>query len=67
MVVAGNKLRLDVPISGDPVPTVIWQKSLTQVLWDPPFFPICKTVCGANECGDLLPAHMCMLYSWPQT
>nr|XP_036872050.1 myosin-binding protein C, cardiac-type isoform X2 [Manis javanica] len=30
VVVAGNKLRLDVPISGDPVPTVIWQKSLTQ-------------------------------------
>uniref|UniRef100_G1KB38 Myosin-binding protein C, cardiac-type n=1 Tax=Anolis carolinensis TaxID=28377 RepID=G1KB38_ANOCA len=26
-VVAGNKLRLDVPISGDPVPTVIWQKA----------------------------------------
>ncbi|XP_076970728.1 myosin-binding protein C, cardiac-type [Tamandua tetradactyla] len=30
VVVAGNKLRLDVPISGDPAPTVIWQKSLTQ-------------------------------------
>uniref|UniRef100_A0A8C4UXQ6 Myosin binding protein C3 n=1 Tax=Falco tinnunculus TaxID=100819 RepID=A0A8C4UXQ6_FALTI len=27
VVVAGNKLRLDVPISGDPTPTVIWQKS----------------------------------------
>uniref|UniRef100_A0ABM5F9V1 Myosin-binding protein C, cardiac-type n=1 Tax=Pogona vitticeps TaxID=103695 RepID=A0ABM5F9V1_9SAUR len=27
IVVAGNKLRLDVPISGDPVPTVIWQKT----------------------------------------
>uniref|UniRef100_A0A8D0GH97 Myosin binding protein C3 n=1 Tax=Sphenodon punctatus TaxID=8508 RepID=A0A8D0GH97_SPHPU len=26
IVVAGNKLRLDVPISGDPMPTVIWQK-----------------------------------------
>ncbi|EMP40985.1 Myosin-binding protein C, cardiac-type [Chelonia mydas] len=26
VVVAGNKLRLDVPISGDPIPTVIWQK-----------------------------------------
>ncbi|NXO01878.1 MYPC3 protein, partial [Rhinopomastus cyanomelas] len=26
VVVAGNKLRLDVPISGDPAPTVIWQK-----------------------------------------
>ncbi|XP_063174279.1 myosin-binding protein C, cardiac-type [Candoia aspera] len=26
IVVAGNKLRLDVPISGDPVPTVIWLK-----------------------------------------
>uniref|UniRef100_A0A8B9DCI3 Myosin binding protein C3 n=1 Tax=Anser cygnoides TaxID=8845 RepID=A0A8B9DCI3_ANSCY len=26
VVVAGNKLRLDVPISGDPTPTVIWQK-----------------------------------------
>ncbi|KAK2533138.1 hypothetical protein Q9966_007663 [Columba livia] len=26
IVVAGNKLRLDVPISGDPTPTVIWQK-----------------------------------------
>ncbi|XP_062974902.1 myosin-binding protein C, cardiac-type [Elgaria multicarinata webbii] len=26
IVVAGNKLRLDVPISGDPAPTVIWQK-----------------------------------------
>uniref|UniRef100_A0A670Z8V3 Myosin binding protein C3 n=1 Tax=Pseudonaja textilis TaxID=8673 RepID=A0A670Z8V3_PSETE len=26
IVVAGNKLRLDVPISGDPVPEVIWQK-----------------------------------------
>ncbi|KAK2499798.1 hypothetical protein MC885_015432 [Smutsia gigantea] len=30
VVVAGNKLRLDVPISGDPAPTVVWQKSLTQ-------------------------------------
>ncbi|XP_007955738.1 myosin-binding protein C, cardiac-type [Orycteropus afer afer] len=30
IVVAGNKLRLDVPISGDPAPTVIWQKSITQ-------------------------------------
>ncbi|KAG9475829.1 hypothetical protein GDO78_003961, partial [Eleutherodactylus coqui] len=26
IVVAGNKLRLDVPISGDPTPTVIWSK-----------------------------------------
>ncbi|XP_072277647.1 myosin-binding protein C, cardiac-type [Pyxicephalus adspersus] len=26
VVVAGNKLRLDVPISGDPAPTVIWTK-----------------------------------------
>uniref|UniRef100_A0A7M4FGR3 Myosin-binding protein C, fast-type n=1 Tax=Crocodylus porosus TaxID=8502 RepID=A0A7M4FGR3_CROPO len=26
VVVAGNKLRLDVPISGDPIPSVIWQK-----------------------------------------
>uniref|UniRef100_A0A8C3YJ13 Myosin-binding protein C, cardiac-type n=1 Tax=Catagonus wagneri TaxID=51154 RepID=A0A8C3YJ13_9CETA len=30
VVVAGNKLRLDVPISGDPAPTVIWQKTLTK-------------------------------------
>ncbi|XP_023612300.1 myosin-binding protein C, cardiac-type [Myotis lucifugus] len=30
VVVAGNKLRLDVPISGDPAPTVIWQKTMTQ-------------------------------------
>uniref|UniRef100_H0VNK2 Myosin-binding protein C, cardiac-type n=1 Tax=Cavia porcellus TaxID=10141 RepID=H0VNK2_CAVPO len=30
VVVAGNKLRLDVPISGDPAPTVIWQKSLSK-------------------------------------
>uniref|UniRef100_A0A8C4PLW9 Myosin binding protein C, cardiac n=1 Tax=Equus asinus asinus TaxID=83772 RepID=A0A8C4PLW9_EQUAS len=30
VVVAGNKLRLDVPISGDPAPTVIWQKTITQ-------------------------------------
>uniref|UniRef100_F6ZGS1 Myosin-binding protein C, cardiac-type n=1 Tax=Callithrix jacchus TaxID=9483 RepID=F6ZGS1_CALJA len=30
VVVAGNKLRLDVPISGDPAPTVIWQKAVTQ-------------------------------------
>ncbi|XP_066217843.1 myosin-binding protein C, cardiac-type [Saccopteryx leptura] len=29
VVVAGNKLRLDVPISGDPAPTVIWQKAAT--------------------------------------
>uniref|UniRef100_A0A8D2N5H9 Myosin binding protein C3 n=1 Tax=Zonotrichia albicollis TaxID=44394 RepID=A0A8D2N5H9_ZONAL len=28
VVVAGNKLRLDVPVSGDPTPTVIWQKLL---------------------------------------
>uniref|UniRef100_A0A4X2KV27 Myosin-binding protein C, cardiac-type n=1 Tax=Vombatus ursinus TaxID=29139 RepID=A0A4X2KV27_VOMUR len=27
VVVAGNKLRLDVPISGDPAPNVIWQKA----------------------------------------
>ncbi|KAM4617459.1 myosin-binding protein C, cardiac-type [Discoglossus pictus] len=26
IVVAGNKLRLDVPISGDPAPTVVWSK-----------------------------------------
>ncbi|XP_073397927.1 myosin-binding protein C, cardiac-type [Dendrobates tinctorius] len=26
IVVAGNKLRLDVPITGDPAPTVIWSK-----------------------------------------
>ncbi|KAM9764720.1 myosin-binding protein C, cardiac-type [Menidia menidia] len=26
IVVAGNKLRLDVPITGDPAPTVIWTK-----------------------------------------
>ncbi|XP_047436572.1 myosin-binding protein C, cardiac-type isoform X5 [Mugil cephalus] len=26
LVVAGNKLRLDVPITGDPAPTVIWTK-----------------------------------------
>ncbi|XP_044292169.1 myosin-binding protein C, cardiac-type isoform X2 [Varanus komodoensis] len=32
IVVAGNKLRLDVPISGDPVPTVIWQKNKELVL-----------------------------------
>lgn len=25
-VVAGNKLRLDVPITGDPAPTVVWTK-----------------------------------------
>ncbi|XP_032975387.1 myosin-binding protein C, cardiac-type isoform X2 [Rhinolophus ferrumequinum] len=30
VVVAGNKLRLDVPISGDPAPTVVWQKTVTQ-------------------------------------
>ncbi|KAL1786803.1 myosin-binding protein C, cardiac-type isoform X1 [Sigmodon hispidus] len=30
VVVAGNKLRLDVPISGDPAPTVVWQKAITQ-------------------------------------
>lgn len=39
VVVAGNKLRLDVPISGDPAPTVIWQKAITQVLWVPPQSP----------------------------
>lgn len=27
IVVAGNKLRLDVPITGDPAPTVVWTKS----------------------------------------
>ncbi|KAI1890164.1 hypothetical protein AGOR_G00170850 [Albula goreensis] len=27
VVVAGNKLRLDVPITGDPAPTVVWTKS----------------------------------------
>ncbi|XP_053305739.1 myosin-binding protein C, cardiac-type [Spea bombifrons] len=26
IVVAGNKLRLDVPITGDPAPTVVWSK-----------------------------------------
>ncbi|XP_071773282.1 myosin-binding protein C, cardiac-type [Centroberyx gerrardi] len=26
VVVAGNKLRLDVPITGDPAPTVVWTK-----------------------------------------
>lgn len=32
IVVAGNKLRLDVPITGDPAPTVIWQK-VDKVMW----------------------------------
>uniref|UniRef100_UPI00398E4D98 myosin-binding protein C, cardiac-type-like n=1 Tax=Pristiophorus japonicus TaxID=55135 RepID=UPI00398E4D98 len=27
IVVAGNKLRLDVPISGEPAPTVVWTKA----------------------------------------
>lgn len=27
VVVAGNKLRLDVPITGDPAPTVVWTKA----------------------------------------
>ncbi|XP_039610092.1 myosin-binding protein C, cardiac-type isoform X1 [Polypterus senegalus] len=29
VVVAGNKLRLDVPITGDPAPTVVWTKANT--------------------------------------
>ncbi|KAM9493292.1 myosin-binding protein C, cardiac-type [Clarias gariepinus] len=33
LVVAGNKLRLDVPITGDPAPTVVWTKS-NKVLTD---------------------------------
>uniref|UniRef100_A0A8C9FZU6 Myosin binding protein C, cardiac n=1 Tax=Pavo cristatus TaxID=9049 RepID=A0A8C9FZU6_PAVCR len=37
VVVAENKLRLDVPISGDPTPTVIWQK-VNKVIR--PIFPI---------------------------
>uniref|UniRef100_A0A671UT00 Myosin binding protein C3 n=1 Tax=Sparus aurata TaxID=8175 RepID=A0A671UT00_SPAAU len=32
VVVAGNKLRLDVPITGDPAPTVIWTKGEKIVL-----------------------------------
>uniref|UniRef100_A0A8C9RR51 Myosin binding protein C3 n=1 Tax=Scleropages formosus TaxID=113540 RepID=A0A8C9RR51_SCLFO len=32
VVVAGNKLRLDVPITGDPAPTVVWTKS-EKVRW----------------------------------
>uniref|UniRef100_A0A8C0LNI7 Myosin binding protein C3 n=1 Tax=Canis lupus dingo TaxID=286419 RepID=A0A8C0LNI7_CANLU len=39
VVVAGNKLRLDVPISGDPAPTVIWQKTITQVSCPRPPLP----------------------------
>uniref|UniRef100_A0A673XBQ6 Myosin-binding protein C, cardiac-type n=1 Tax=Salmo trutta TaxID=8032 RepID=A0A673XBQ6_SALTR len=31
MVVAGNKLRLDVPITGDPAPTVVWTKGEKRV------------------------------------
>lgn len=43
VVVAGNKLRLDVPISGDPAPTVIWQKTITKVYCGSlPHFPTCK-------------------------
>lgn len=37
VVVAGNKLRLDVPISGDPTPTVIWQK-------------VNKVMCNLRQC-----------------
>uniref|UniRef100_A0A8C4V038 Myosin-binding protein C, fast-type n=1 Tax=Falco tinnunculus TaxID=100819 RepID=A0A8C4V038_FALTI len=37
VVVAGNKLRLDVPISGDPTPTVIWQK-VNKVMHNPLLF-----------------------------
>ncbi|KAG7275541.1 hypothetical protein CRUP_013445 [Coryphaenoides rupestris] len=36
IVVAGNKLRLDVPITGDPAPTVVWtkgEKVMTRVSW----------------------------------
>uniref|UniRef100_A0A8C1YKY4 Myosin binding protein C, cardiac n=1 Tax=Cyprinus carpio TaxID=7962 RepID=A0A8C1YKY4_CYPCA len=33
LVVAGNKLRLDVPITGDPAPTVVWTKG-EKAHWD---------------------------------
>ena len=59
VVVAGNKLRLDVPISGDPAPTVIWQKAITQVLWVPPPLPICKM--GGRDQGVLGPPPTCAI------
>ncbi|XP_066497735.1 myosin binding protein Ca [Hoplias malabaricus] len=31
IVVAGNKLRLDVEITGEPAPTVCWKKGLTEI------------------------------------
>ncbi|TSP90501.1 Myosin-binding protein C, cardiac-type [Bagarius yarrelli] len=36
LVVAGNKLRLDVPITGDPAPTVVWTKSDKDISKNPP-------------------------------
>ncbi|EGW03946.1 Myosin-binding protein C, cardiac-type [Cricetulus griseus] len=47
VVVAGNKLRLDVPISGDPAPTVVWQKTVTQGKKAPAGAPL-----GAQEDAD---------------
>uniref|UniRef100_A0A674BAM9 Myosin-binding protein C, cardiac-type n=1 Tax=Salmo trutta TaxID=8032 RepID=A0A674BAM9_SALTR len=48
VVVAGNKLRLDVPITGDPAPTVIWTKGeKVKLLHDQvnPFQPMCLGKC----------------------
>uniref|UniRef100_A0A8C5Q856 Myosin binding protein C3 n=1 Tax=Leptobrachium leishanense TaxID=445787 RepID=A0A8C5Q856_9ANUR len=42
VVVAGNKLRLDVPISGDPAPTVVWTKGEKQGGHKAPFYLIAQ-------------------------
>uniref|UniRef100_A0A3B4CE45 Myosin-binding protein C, cardiac-type n=1 Tax=Pygocentrus nattereri TaxID=42514 RepID=A0A3B4CE45_PYGNA len=38
LVVAGNKLRLDVPITGDPAPTVVWTKAEKHCIPQPWWF-----------------------------
>uniref|UniRef100_A0A8C7MDE2 Myosin binding protein C3 n=1 Tax=Oncorhynchus kisutch TaxID=8019 RepID=A0A8C7MDE2_ONCKI len=48
VVVAGNKLRLDVPITGDPAPTVVWTKGEKNV----PSSPIPTGRRAAGDQGD---------------
>lgn len=52
VVVAGNKLRLDVPITGDPAPTVVWTKG--EKVKDTEPFHLPQAYClSSTSCTDL--------------
>lgn len=57
VVVAGNKLRLDVPISGEPAPTVTWTKG-DKVTPPPPKSHSHSLVTATPTCPGALCPHL---------